>query len=53
MTAMELFDRFLRERTYLKGISSDTLASCCNVRRLFQTILAEPTRQGTLKSIQG
>ena len=50
---MELFDRFLQERTYCKGVSSDTLASYRNVRRAFQTILAEPTKQGMLESIQG
>jgi integrase/recombinase XerD len=49
---MELFDRFLQERTYLKGVSSDTLAYYRNVRRAFQTILAEPTKQGMLESIQ-
>ena len=48
---MELFDRFLQERTYLKGVSSDTLSYYRSVRRAFQTILAEPTKQGMLETL--
>jgi hypothetical protein len=29
---MELFDRFVQERTYLQGVSTDTLAYYRNVR---------------------
>ena len=46
---MDLFDRFLQERTYLKGVSPETLRyyRC----RIFANILAQPTKDGMLSSI--
>lgn len=49
---MELFDRFLQERTYLKGVSPETLRYYRWVRRAFSDILAEPTKNGMLDCIQ-
>jgi site-specific recombinase XerD len=49
---MDLFDRFLQERTYLKGVSPETLRYYKWVRRAFQAILANPTKQGMLDCVQ-
>lgn len=49
---MELFDRFLQERTYLKGVSPATIRYYGSVRRAFQTILTEPTKAGMLECIR-
>lgn len=49
---MDLFDRFLQERMYLKGVSSETLRYYRWVRRAFEPILANPTKQGMLDSVQ-
>jgi hypothetical protein len=37
---MDLFDRFLQERTYLRGVSPETLRYYRWVRRAFALILA-------------
>jgi site-specific recombinase XerD len=50
---MDLFDRFLQERTYLRGVSPETLRYYQCVRRAFQPILANPTKNGMLDCIQG
>ncbi len=47
---MDLFDRFLQERTYLKGVSPETLRYYRWVRRAFSPILANPTKAGMMKS---
>src|SRR5436190_890053 len=49
---MELFDRFLQERTYLKGVSLNTLDYYQCVRRAFGEILTQPTKQGMTDCIQ-
>jgi site-specific recombinase XerD len=49
---MDLFDSFLQERKYLKGVSPATLRYYRWVRRAFSPILAEPTKEGMLKGIQ-
>jgi len=49
---MDLFDRFLQERTYLKGVSPETLRYYRWVRRAFREILAQPTKEGMLSCIQ-
>jgi len=49
---MDLFDRFLHERTYLKGVSPETLGYYKCVRRAFGPILAEPTKEGMLRGVQ-
>ena len=49
---MDLFDRFLQERTYLKGVSAETLRYYQWVRGAFQPILAKPTKNGMLDCIQ-
>jgi hypothetical protein len=49
---MELFGRFLQERTYLKGVSRSMLDYCRPVRRAFFEILTQPTREGMLACIQ-
>lgn len=49
---MDLFDRFLQERTYLKGVSPETLRYYRWVRRAFAEILAQPTKAGMLSVIQ-
>lgn len=49
---MELFDRFLQERTYLKVASPETLRYYRWVRRAFQPILAEPTKGRMLDTVQ-
>ena len=49
---MDLFDRFLQERTYLKGVSPETLRYYRWVRRAFSTILANPTKAGMMECIQ-
>ena len=49
---MDLFDRFLQERTYLKGVSPETLRYYRWVQRAFQPILANPTKNGMLECIQ-
>jgi integrase/recombinase XerD len=49
---MDLFDRFLQERTYLKNVSPETLRYYRWVRRAFQPILANPTKSGMLEQIQ-
>jgi site-specific recombinase XerD len=49
---MDLFDRFLQERTYLKGVSSETLRYYRWVRRAFSSILSEPTKEGMMECIQ-
>jgi site-specific recombinase XerD len=49
---MDLFGRFLLERTYLKGVSPETLRYYRWVRRAFQPILADPTKAGMLDCIQ-
>jgi hypothetical protein len=49
---MDLFDRFLQERTYLKGVSPETLRYYQWVRRAFQPILSGPTKNGMLDCIQ-
>src|SRR5580698_7859179 len=49
---MELFDRFLQERTYLKGVSPETLRYYRWVRRAFAQILDKPTKPGMLEQIQ-
>jgi len=49
---MDLFDRFLQERTYLKGISPETSAITVWVRRAFLPILANPTKEGMLTCVQ-
>jgi site-specific recombinase XerD len=50
---MNLFDRFLQERTYLKGVSPETLRYYRCVEGAFQPILANPTKDGMLDRIQG
>src|SRR5581483_9542178 len=50
---MDLFDRFLQERTYLKNVSPETLRYYRWVRRAFEPILANPTKNGMLDCIQG
>jgi len=50
---MDLFDRFLQERTYLKGVSPDTLRWYRGVRKTFREILAQPTGAGLLSITQG
>jgi hypothetical protein len=45
---MDPFDRFLQERTYLKGVSPETLRYYRWVRRAFLPILANPTKAGML-----
>jgi len=49
---MDLFARFLQERTYLKGVSPQTLRYYRSVRRAFFPILADPTKDGMLNCIQ-
>lgn len=49
---MDLFDRFLQERTYLKNVSPETLRYYHCVQRAFQPILANPTKFGMLDQIQ-
>ena len=49
---MDLFDRFLQETTYLKGISPDTIRYYGCVRRTLATILSEPTKAGMLACVQ-
>ncbi|HYL38114.1 MAG TPA: tyrosine-type recombinase/integrase, partial [Bryobacteraceae bacterium] len=49
---MDLFDRFLQERTYLKGVSPQTLRFYRGVGRAFSPILAEPTKDGMMECIQ-
>jgi integrase/recombinase XerD len=49
---MELFDRFVQERTYLKGVSPATIRYYGCLRRTFQTILTEPTKAGMLGLVQ-
>src|SRR5947207_1841027 len=49
---MDLFDRFLQERTYLKGVSPETLRYYRWVQRAFQPILSNPTKNGMLDCIQ-
>ncbi len=49
---MDPFDRFLQERTYLKGVSPETLRYYRWVRRAFLPILANPTKAGMMESIQ-
>jgi integrase/recombinase XerD len=49
---MELFDRFLQERTYLKGVSPETLRYYRWVRHAFQPILAEPTNTGMMELLR-
>jgi integrase/recombinase XerD len=49
---MDLFDRFLQERTYLKGVSPATLRWYACVRTAFQPILTDPTRDGMLECVQ-
>jgi len=49
---MELFDQFLQERTYLKGVSPDTLRYYKWVRRAFLPILQQPTKAGMLRIVQ-
>ena len=41
---MDLFDRFLQERTFLKGVSPETLRYYRWVHRAFSPILANPTK---------
>lgn len=48
---MDLFDRFLQERTYLKGVSPETLRYYRWVRRAFSLILQQPTKAGMLDCI--
>jgi site-specific recombinase XerD len=48
---MDLFDRFLQERTYLKGVSPETLRYYRWVRRAFSPILQQPTKAGMLECI--
>jgi site-specific recombinase XerD len=50
---MDLFERFLQERLYLKGVSPETLRYYRWVRRAFEPILANPTKNGMLDCIQG
>ena len=49
---MDLFDRFLQERTYLKNVSPETLRHYKWVRRALQTILQQPTKDGMLDCVQ-
>src|ERR1700680_4812181 len=49
---MDLFDRFLQERTYIKGVSPETLRYYRWVRRAFSPILAEPSKRGMVACIQ-
>ena len=49
---MDLFDRFLEERTYLKGVSTDTLRWYRGVRRAFAEIVAQPTKDGMMACVQ-
>ena len=49
---MDLFDSFLQERTYLKGVSKDTLRWYRGVQKTFAEILAQPTKIGTLCIVQ-
>lgn len=49
---MDLFDRFLQERTYLKGVSPKTLDYYRWVRRAFAESLAQPTKEKMLTCIQ-
>lgn len=49
---VDLFERFLQERTYLKGVSPDTIRYYGCVSRAFETILTEPTKAGMLECIQ-
>lgn len=49
---MDLFDRFLQERTYLMGVSPATLRYYRSVGRAFQPILTDPTREGMLECVQ-
>lgn len=49
---MDLFDRFLQERVYLKGVSPETLRYYRWVRRAFESILANPTKAGMMDGIQ-
>ena len=48
---MDLFDRFLQEKVYLKGVSPETLRYYIWVRRAFEPILANPTRDGMMDFI--
>lgn len=47
-----MFDQFLQERVYLKGISPETQRFYQGVRVAFQPILAEPTKAGAFACIQ-
>jgi integrase/recombinase XerD len=49
---MDPFDRFLKERTYLKGVSPETLRYYRWVRKAFDPILANPTKAGMMECIQ-
>jgi site-specific recombinase XerD len=49
---MDLFDCFLQERRYLKGVSKDTLRWYRGVQKTFAEILAQPTKSGLLRIVQ-
>jgi integrase/recombinase XerD len=49
---MDLFDRFLQERTFLKGVSPETLRYYRWVHRAFSPILANPTKDGMMECVQ-
>jgi integrase/recombinase XerD len=49
---MYLFEPFLQERTYLKGVSPATLRYYLGVRRAFGSILANPAKEGMVECIQ-
>src|SRR5689334_557368 len=47
-----MFDQFLQERIYLKGISPETQRYYKWVRRAFEPILTNPTKAGALDCIR-
>lgn len=49
---MDLFDRFVQERVYLRGVAPATVRYYRWVRRAFLPILSEPTKDGMLTCIQ-
>jgi hypothetical protein len=49
---MELFDAFLQERLYLKGVSPSTIRYYGNVKTAFAPILNAPTKAGRVARTQ-
>lgn len=50
---LDLFHRFPQERTYVRNVSPETLRYYRWVRRAFEPILPNPTKDGTMDRIQG